>query len=172
MRVNMSEWSTGASSCSSPSEAINSMYSWYERAGVCYVFLEDVFLPDRFPRWQMDTGFQQRLSSSSWFTRGWTLQELLAPENVIFYDGNWRRIGDKHDLYEPLFAATGIGRGFLMGWDLISSASVAQRMSWASKRVTTRPEDIAYSLLGIFSVNMPCCTEKGIKHSSAFKRRS
>jgi len=142
-------------------EAINSIVTWYERAAVCYVFLEDVFLPDGLLYWRMDAGFQKRISSSSWFTRGWTLQELLAPKNVIFSDGNWHRIGDKHDFYEPLFATTGIGRVFLMGWDLISSASVAQRMSWASKRVTTRPEDMAYSLLGIFSVNMPLLYGKG-----------
>ena len=123
------------------SEAINSMYRWYEASAICYAFLSDV-----------DTSAQ--MESSMWFTRGWTLQELIAPRKVIFYNHEWNRLGTKESLSKDLPRWTGIDGGVLSGQPL-SYYSIAQRMSWASRRVTTRFEDQAYCLLGIFGVNMP-----------------
>jgi hypothetical protein len=92
--------------------------------------------------------------SSRWFTRGWTLQELIAPANVVFYTREWKKLGTKRELTGPISAATGIHGDILLGRNL-TEVSIANRMSWASRRVTTRPEDMAYCLLGIFGINMP-----------------
>jgi Heterokaryon incompatibility protein (HET) len=140
------------SSSAELSEAINSMYRWYQKAQVCYVYLVDV----------KKEHFAQQFPGSCWFTRGWTLQELIAPQSVIFYDSKWIPLGSKKDLIEDLVQITGIDKGSLQGEDL-EKASVAQRMSWAAKRKTTRIEDIAYSLLGIFGVNMPMLYGEGEK---------
>ena len=123
------------------SEAINSMYRWYHGSSVCIVYLEDV--PEK-P--MMDSG---------WFNRGWTLQELIAPEVTLFYDRDWNQIGAKSDLLAELCGKTGIPKDVLSHAIGPSKCSIAQRMSWAAKRETTRVEDRAYSLLGIFDVSMP-----------------
>ncbi|KAK0712058.1 hypothetical protein B0H67DRAFT_518816 [Lasiosphaeris hirsuta] len=136
------------------SEAINSMYRWYQEADICYAYLADVAASP-------GAGLPARLSRSRWFTRGWTLQELLAPSAVIFLDAAWHEIGTKSDLHEALSEITGIPSAVLQGTSTPSSASVAQRMSWASKRETTRPEDLAYCLLGLFDVNMPMLYGEG-----------
>jgi len=140
------------SSSAELSEAINSMYRWYQEARVCYAYLVDV----------EKEHFAQQFPRSRWFTRGWTLQELIAPQSVIFYDSRWIPLGSKEDLIEDLVPITGIDKGSLQGEDL-EKASVAQRMSWAAKRETTRIEDRAYSLLGIFDVNMPMLYGEGKK---------
>ncbi|PWY69641.1 HET-domain-containing protein [Aspergillus sclerotioniger CBS 115572] len=129
------------------SEAINSMYRWYYEADVCYVYLADIQSGSEFV-------------GSRWFTRGWTLQELIAPPNMIFFDGQWKEIGTKESLHHALSECTGIPGNILLGEDL-ETASVAQRMSWAAKRQTTRLEDRAYSLLGIFGINMPLIYGEG-----------
>ncbi|KAK6819094.1 hypothetical protein RU639_008131 [Aspergillus parasiticus] len=123
------------------SEAINSMYRWYQEAEVCYAYLADV--PSK--------GFKE----SRWFTRGWTLQELIAPTKITFLDANWKGLGSKADLQQAISECTRILIGVLSGDEDIESFSIAQRMSWAAERVTTRVEDRAYSLLGIFGVNIP-----------------
>lgn len=128
-------------------EAINSMYQWYCESAVCYVYLFDVL--DK-------TLFEQ----SSWFERGWTLQELVAPPKMRFYNSSWKLIGSKKDLEKHIIRATGIPSTVLSTGDL-TNCSVALRMSWAAKRITTRGEDIAYSLLGIFSINMPLLYGEG-----------
>jgi hypothetical protein len=89
---------------------------------------------------------------SKWFTRGWTLQELLAPESLIFFDREWEEIGTKRALSSAIISVTGIESPYLHDQ---SSACIAKKMSWASRRQTLREEDIAYCLLGIFGVNMP-----------------
>jgi len=89
------------------------------------------------------------------FTRGWTLQELIAPRDIRFYDAKWNFIGPKKDLIDDLSTITGIGAGILMHEQSLDLVSVAARMSWAAKRETTRTEDMAYCLLGIFDVNLP-----------------
>ncbi|KAI0145572.1 heterokaryon incompatibility protein-domain-containing protein [Xylariaceae sp. FL1272] len=133
-------------------EAINSMFKWYRNAEICYAFLTDVQGSEH------DPAFRQ----SRWFTRGWTLQELLAPRQLSFYNASWQLIGamTTDHLCETVSEVTSIPIAFLKGAPL-EDASVAKKMSWASQRVTTRPEDIAYSLLGIFNVNMPLLYGEG-----------
>ncbi|KAF5639486.1 beta transducin [Fusarium tjaetaba] len=142
-------------------EAINSMFQWYKRAAICYTYMADV--PHEQDIWESTSGF----SASSWFTRGWTLQELLAPGEIHFFDETWNLIGTKEELASEIEDITGIPRRFLLGWVDFHQASVAQRMSWASKRTTKRDEDIAYCLLGIFGVTMPMIYGEGHK---AFER--
>lgn len=136
------------------SEAINSMFRWYAGAGECYAYLSDV-------RLTQGLDFRESFAESAWFTRGWTLQELLAPDNVIFLDCAWDRIGTKNELLAEISAATGIGDQYLK--KIHPRASVATRMSWVSRRQTSRVEDIAYCLLGIFDVNMPLLYGEGRK---------
>ncbi|RYP21600.1 hypothetical protein DL767_009217 [Monosporascus sp. MG133] len=142
-------------------EAINSMFRWYQKAQICYVFLSDV------PPGDDPQDPQSAFSSSRWFRRGWTLQELLAPPNVRFYDSEWNHLGTKGDLSDAIENITGIPNPFLLGITELRYASVAQRMSWAAGRATKREEDIAYCLLGIFGVNMPMIYGEGDK---AFRR--
>ncbi|KAK3386709.1 heterokaryon incompatibility protein-domain-containing protein [Podospora didyma] len=174
------------------SESINSMFNWYRQAAVCYAYLSDVRKLD----WRTSS-----FSDSQWFTRGWTLQELIAPAVVVFYDSGWDQIGTKSDLCSIIETKTGIpstvlvrqdyemagcsscnqgALGFvLIGPDVVpcshnsrqdrelstvlENCSVAQRLSWASRRNTTRVEDAAYCLLGIFGVNMPLLYGEGLR---------
>ncbi|EAU30380.1 predicted protein [Aspergillus terreus NIH2624] len=124
------------------SEAINSMYRWYQDAHVCYAFLADVDWPTE-------------LASSRWFERGFTLQELIAPSTVVFYSRSWIELGTKESMKSQISDRTHIPIGVLSGTDSVEDASVAQRMSWASSRKTSRLEDEAYCLMGIFGINMP-----------------
>jgi hypothetical protein len=99
-------------------------------------------------------------SKSQWFSRGWTLQELVAPKKVMFYSGDWQKISAKEELIDDLSYATGIDPAALKG-EPLASFSVANRMCWASQRQTTREEDMAYCLLGLFDVNMPLLYGEG-----------
>jgi ankyrin repeat protein len=139
------------------SEAINSMYRWYQGSGMCYAYLADV--PPNAVVHQTRT-ISAGLSNSRWFTRGWTLQELIAPLMVIFLNQEWQEIGTKSSLQSIISEITGIPNTILQGADL-ESASVAQRMSWASKRETTRVEDLTYCLIGIFGVSIPLLYGEG-----------
>jgi hypothetical protein len=125
------------------------MYSWYKASQVCYAYLADV---------HRGYTLSYDLRKSQWFTRGWTLQELLAPRSVVFFDNNWIDIGSKQSLEEIISEITGID-------DFVNfrTACVAQKMSWAAKRKTTRIEDEAYCLLGLFDVNMPPLYGEGKK---------
>jgi Heterokaryon incompatibility protein (HET) len=125
------------------SEAINSMFQWYRSAQVCYAYLGDVDNTRAF-------------HDSKWFTRGWTLQELLAPETMVFFAQDWVEIGTKFSLAPLISSITGIHNLFSF-----ESACVAQKMSWAAKRETTRVEDRAYCLMGLFKVNMPLLYGEG-----------
>ena len=147
------------SSSAELTEAINSMFRWYQEAKTCYVHLADV--PTRW-----DPVFKSAFTSSRWFTRGWTLQELLAPKDVRFYSMDWTFLGTKIELCDEISKITTISPSFLRGTD-IRHASVAKRMSWASERKTTRVEDISYCLLGIFGVHMPMLYGEG---ENAFRR--
>ena len=138
------------------SEAINSMYRWYQNAEVCFVYLADVHTT------QSDASFGEGFTKSRWFTRGWCLQELIAPRQLFFFNSTWARIGTKSTLHPLITETTGIDRRSLLDPEL-SSVSIARRMSWASKRQTTRLEDVAYCLLGIFDVNMPLLYGEGEK---------
>jgi hypothetical protein len=138
------------SSSAELSEAINSMYKWYANAQVCYAYLSDV---------DVDQNAESALRLSQWFSRGWTLQELLAPRVVQFYDKNWLEIGTKQSLSWLLAEITGIGSGSLSGDKVLTC--IAQKMSWAARRKTTRAEDLAYCLMGLFDVNMPLLYGEG-----------
>ncbi|KAI0644529.1 heterokaryon incompatibility protein-domain-containing protein [Trametes meyenii] len=136
------------SSSAELSEAVNSMYEWYERAAICYAYLADVGGDD--DPWAECSQFRV----SRWWTRGWTLQELLAAANVVFVASDWSLLGTKNNLAKAIEEVTGIQQTVLRRWTPLNAVPVAQRMFWASKRVTTRVEDEAYSLMGIFGVKM------------------
>lgn len=118
------------------------MYSWYSDAELCIVYLEDVG-PDA-----------KTMKESEWFERGWTLQELIAPKSLSFYDRNWQFLGTKSDFLALLTGVTKIPERALTHSVMLNRYSVAQRMSWAATRTTERIEDRAYSLMGLFNVNM------------------
>ena len=137
------------------SEAINSMYRWYRRASECYAHLSDV-------TWNAQDvqASRKAFTGSLWFTRGWTLQELLAPSHVIFFDREWHSFGTKDTLSTEISTATGIKDEHMKRW---FDACVATKMSWISRRVTSREEDMAYCLLGLFDVNMALLYGEGPK---------
>ena len=142
-------------------EAINSMFRWYQNAAKCYVYLSDVSTTkrkasDQFSEFAWEPAFQ----ASRWFTRGWTLQELLAPGSVEFFSRDGKRLGDKKTLERQVHEITGIAVSALQGSPL-SQFGVDERLSWAKNRHTTRKEDKAYSLLGIFGVYMPLIYGEG-----------
>ncbi|KAF7531902.1 hypothetical protein G7054_g8446 [Neopestalotiopsis clavispora] len=173
------------------SEAINSMLlnsKWYRDAKVCYVYLSDVtFHNNKFrniggpsfctPNHSNVSGWfkqvtarglhsdvnemKSRFMASRWWTRGWTLQELLAPKKVAFFMQDWGLLGHKSDLADLISASTRIHWNALEDPDTIRNFSIAQRMSWAAERQTTVVEDMAYCLLGIFDINMPMLYGQG-----------
>ncbi|KAH7272706.1 hypothetical protein NW759_003371 [Fusarium solani] len=138
------------SSSAELSEAVNSMFRWYQEADICIAYLADI--QHIAPR---PADYVAYLGDSDWFTRGWTLQELLAPRAVDFYSADWKHLGSKNNISQDLEQITGINAAYLSGHKGVTEASVAERMSWASGRQTTRVEDMAYCLLGIFNINMP-----------------
>lgn len=145
------------------------MWDWYHQATICFAYLSDV--PDEDDCMEEDSAF----SKSRWFTRGWTLQELIAPPVVHFYNASWMFNGKKSELHDdhPFTAKISIITG--ISWDVLKyvtvvrCCSVAEKMSWAAKWETTRPEDIAYSLLGIFELNGAMTAMYG-EGSRAFRR--
>lgn len=146
------------------SEAINSMFNWYKRSEVCYAFCEDVEQSSiQFPDIRgTGNASEKNFAGSRWFTRGWTLQELIAPKEVMFYNKDWIKIGEKSTSSELIRKITGIDTFILEGGPL-PEVSVGRRMSWAADRQTTREEDIAYSLMGLFDINMPLLYGEGQK---------
>jgi hypothetical protein len=149
------------SSSAELAEAINSMFRWYRNAAKCYVFLSDV------PRADIDTTDQSQqlpwesaLRTSRWFTRGWTLQELIAPTSVEFFSKNRTFLGDRKSLEQHICEITRIPSKALQGSPL-AEFSLTERMLWAETRQTTREEDMAYSLLGIFDIYMPLIYGEG-----------
>ena len=149
------------------SEAINSMFRYYSLAEVCYAYLGDVSADggdEVLQRMRFDSDFRR----SRWHTRGWTLQELLAPKSVIFLTRDWRPFGSKMELAPVLEDITGIPRSVLTLQREVADVSVAQRMSWMAKRETTRAEDTAYCLLGIFGIALPLLYGEG--GQQAFQR--
>jgi hypothetical protein len=142
------------------SEAINSMFRWYREAAKCYVYLSDVSTHN--PCFTWESAFRK----SRWFTRGWTLQELLAPGSVEFFSGEDERLGDKDSLERQVHEITGIPITALQG-NPLSDFSVPTRISWAKKRETKREEDKAYSLMGIFGIHMSPIYGEGEKEAFA-----
>ena len=137
------------------SEAINSMYKWYEQADICYAYISDIATAERTSRVQT-----MAFKNSKWFTRGWTLQELIAPRSVEFYARDWTDLGTKSSRQDEISIITGIDVRILDGEDL-AICNVAERLSWAATRTTTRIEDAAYCLLGLFQVHMPLLYGEG-----------
>ncbi|KAF7525343.1 hypothetical protein G7054_g11128 [Neopestalotiopsis clavispora] len=140
------------------SESINSMFQWYKNAAVCYVLLDDV---EKTPNAEVD--LLSALQMSRWFTRGWTLQELIAPARLLMFGRSWQFLGELLEgsaLMDTISQTTGIPSSYLHK-DSIYSASISMRMSWAARREVTRAEDMAYCLLGIFNVNMPLLYGEG-----------
>jgi hypothetical protein len=148
------------------STAINSMFRWYQRAGKCYVHLTDVPVPDEVTNTEtFRISWEQAFQRSRWFTRGWTLQELLAPASVEFFSQNGKRLGSKISLEQEIHGVTGIPISALRGQKL-TEFSVEERMSWAAARTTTVKEDKVYCLLGIFGVFLPLIYGEGEDHAA------
>ncbi len=171
------------------SEAINSMFRWYQQSDRCYVYLCDVRTANTVweeweelnigvDRWAnltyqdeeslsphklpiLSGHFVSEFCSSVWFTRGWTLQELLASQRMKFFGCYWQMLGTKDFLCAPISHRTGIATNILIHKKALNTLTIAERMSWAAKRETTRIEDRAYGLMGIFEVNMPMLYGEG-----------
>ncbi|KAE9968195.1 hypothetical protein BLS_005978 [Venturia inaequalis] len=150
-------------------EAINSMFAWYRDSAQCLVYLAD---------FKAEAGSQGQpwskeeisdLGKSRWFSRGWTLQELIAPRWLFFFDKNWSQFGGTLDVHfmSTVSTVTGIPPNMLATsepkWRLLRKYNIAQKMSWFGNRITTRKEDAAYCLLGLFDVNMPLLYGEGNK---------
>ncbi|KAM0256340.1 hypothetical protein ACHAPA_012195 [Fusarium lateritium] len=173
-------------------EAINAMFRWYQRAGICYAHLEDLDvvrdvkdmdLPQNVD-FDETIGSQNAANSSGplhkalerffikakWFTRGWTLQELLAPHHLVFVDCAWRRIGTRESWALEIQRASNIEARHLTSFEPtdFASCSTAMRFSWASGRETTVEEDETYALLGLFGISLPLIYGEGQRQ--AFNR--
>lgn len=142
-------------------EVINSMFQWYAEAVVCFAYMEDV--EDDCVVQETNSTFRR----SVWFTRGWTLQELLAPQLVLFFSQGWKCLGTKVGLARLVCDITGIDIEVLTMHRALKDVSVARRMLWAANRKTLKTEDEAYSLLGLFDVSMSTVYGEG-RH--AFQR--
>lgn len=177
-------------------ESINSMFQWYLEAAVCLGYLYDVESGGASGRddasqpgiFRKTGTSSENWQASEWFSRGmyaqfphinhvpiltrsqgWTLQELLAPRNMLFFDMHWNPLGSKSDLAPKISAVTGIDIKYLRkDRESLSSACIATKMSWMSRRRTTREEDMAYSLIGLFNINMD--VRYGKTGTSAFVR--
>lgn len=144
------------SSSAELTEAINSMFRWYKNAAVCFAYLADLPVGPK-------KDLQSSMRLCHWFTRGWTLQELVASKTVEFYDETWNLRGDKLELCELLSDITRIDEDVLRDSSLLRNIPVARRISWASRRQCTRIEDVAYSLFGLFDIHMPLIYGEGDK---------
>ncbi|OAL56071.1 HET-domain-containing protein [Pyrenochaeta sp. DS3sAY3a] len=149
-------------------DAINSMFRWYRDAVRCYVFLSDVQGPEEESTVAASArAWEQAFRSSRWFTRGWTLQELVAPRILGFFSRDWKQLGDRHELKHQIHEITGIPVAALGGASL-DRFSIEERLSWSKGRRTTRKEDRAYSLLGLFDIIIPLLYGEG--EEKAFRR--
>jgi hypothetical protein len=145
--------------------AINSMFRWYQNAMRCYVYLPDVSKPDN--GLDGERPWKEAFHRSRWFTRGWTLQELIAPTLVDFFSVEGQQLGTKLSLAAEIHEITDIPEKVLRG-DALSNFSIRQQRSWAERRNTTVEEDGAYCLIGIFGVSMVPNYGEGRDH--AFRR--
>jgi hypothetical protein len=143
-------------------EAINSMFRWYRNASKCYAYLSDVDAA-------ISTPFERDFRNSRWFTRGWTLQELLAPSSVQFFDKNGVLLGDRTSLRQEITDVTGIPSEALQGMPL-EEFKIADRKRWAKNRQTKLEEDEVYSILGLLGIYMPLIYGEG--RESAHRRLS
>jgi hypothetical protein len=148
-------------------QAINSMFRWYQKADKCYVYLQDVSMSNSEENSESLQRWKPAFRKSRWFKRGWTLQELIAPMSVEFFSSEGEKLGDKQSLSLTLHEITRIPTTILQGGPL-SDYDVTERFSWAANRQTTCAEDEAYCLLGIFGVHLPLIYGEG--RFSAMKR--
>lgn len=148
------------------SEAIISMFSWYQKAAKCYVFLSDVSTGSALHHCQapIDT-WEAEFRGSRWFTRGWTLQELIAPGIVEFFSTQGTFLGDKKSLQQQIHEITEIPVQALRGLSL-HHFTITERFGWAQNRTTKRKEDNAYSLMGILDVIIPMLYGEGEEKAS------
>jgi hypothetical protein len=147
--------------------SINSMFRWYHNASKCYVYLSDVSVSNSGNATLDESSWMEAFWRSRWFTRGWTLQELIAPPSVEFFSKEGQFLGDKSSLRSAITGITNIPAAALQGRPL-SEFSVKERFAWANHRETSEEEDIAYCLLGIFNVFMPLIPGEGAEN--AWKR--
>jgi hypothetical protein len=147
------------------SAAINSMFRWYQKAVRCYVYLSDVSIDGEGQGGQPGPTWAAAFRTSRWFTRGWTLQELIAPAYVDFFSSSGDRLGNKLSLEEIVCDITSINRNALRG-DALSTFTISERMSWAEHRRTTIEEDEIYSLLGIFNLSLSLIYGEGRESAS------
>jgi hypothetical protein len=144
------------------------MFRWYRNAAKCYAYLSDVFTSTSDPSAETcQSAWEADFRKSRWFTRGWTLQELLAPSSVIFFCCQYKRLGNKKSLVRVIHEITGISTPALDGYAL-DTFSAAERMAWSANRQTTKDEDSAYCLFGIFSIFLPLIYGEG--KENALKR--
>ena len=144
------------------------MFRWYYNTSRCYIYLSDVLTRKRKASNQsLEHTWDLSFHESRWFTRGWTLQELIAPTSVEFFCREAKRIGNKSSLEQQIHEITGIPKSALQG-AYLSQFSDKERFSWIQHRQTKVEEDKAYSLLGIFDVQMPLRYSEGMVN--AFKR--
>jgi hypothetical protein len=150
------------------SSAIRSMFRWYQNATKCYAYLSDVSTRKRKASGMLtEFTWEPSFRSSRWFTRGWTLQELLAPSIVEFFSQEWERLGDKISLKSLIHKITSVPQQVLDGAPL-SQFSIEERLRWKGDRETKRDEDAWYSLSGIFGVEIAPAYSEGA--ASAFRR--
>lgn len=129
------------------------MFGYYEKAEICYAYLEDV-------------DNRNSLAESRWFTRGWTLPELIAPKILEFLDSGWTRLGTRESLASQIATITSIPTPVLRGRS-IRNYNAACRMSWAAGRSTSTESDGAYCLLGLFNIKTSLDSTEGVE---AFRR--
>lgn len=141
------------------SEAITSMFRWYQEAARCYVYLSDVSMGSDNQQ-AMSCTWEDAFRASRWFTRGWTLQELLAPASVEFFSVEGELLGNKQTLEGLIYSITSLPVAALQGMPL-STFTVDERLRWTEARKTKKPEDQAYCLLGIFGVFIPLIYGEG-----------
>ena len=141
-------------------ESINSMFRYYEQSGLCIVYLADQAK-------LADTQDSDLFAQCRWFTRGWTLTELIAPKTLHFYSRDWDFIGTRSDFASQIYSVSGVDPFVLAGGDF-RKVSVARRLFWAARRETTQAEDVAYSLMGLFDITMPIIYGEG--GAAAFER--
>jgi hypothetical protein len=147
------------------STAINSMFRWYQHASVCYVYMSDVSVSDEVTEAVARKTWGKAFQHSQWFTRGWTLQELLASSTVRFFSKEGVSLGTKKSLEQDVHEITRVPTEALRGRPL-SEFSIEERLSWTAKRTTTFKEDKMYCLLGIFGVYLPPMNGEGEAHAA------
>lgn len=138
------------------SESINSMFKWYQDSQVCITYLQDVDFQSPAHRPGESSIFYNSNSQapSEWFSRGWTLQELIAPRDMRFFDTNWNYMGTKESMASDIENITGVSAAYLTGAQDFREACIATKLSWMAGRTTTREEDVAYGMLGLFNITM------------------